>query len=151
MRTEWEGRFSHLRDTQGQGADTWVMDGKQVIFPWKGVAAQKLRLVVTSQLISVASVFLHDWNNDRDILIPEFAHNLLLGVKEDYVHRMKGITEKFISKNCLGNKKNKTVDKGLSINLQINPELMLWIQPLLTGRGVVPFPCKWLVSYIIQC
>lgn len=51
------------------------------------------------------------------MLAHEFAHNLLHGVKEEYVHRMKGIMKEFISKNCLGIK--KTMDKGLSINLHI--------------------------------
>jgi len=58
------------------------------------------------------------------------------------VHRMKGIIKEFISKNYLGNKKNKKMDKGLSVNLHIHLELMLRIQSLVTGRGMTPFPCK---------
>lgn len=93
---EWGGHFSHPRNTQGRGADVFVMDGKLAIFPWKGGTAQELRSVVASPLISVDWTFLHNWNHGRDILITEFAHNLLLGVMEDYVHRMKGIMSLFL-------------------------------------------------------
>lgn len=96
VREQRGGHFSHLRNTQGKGADVFVMDGKLAIFPWKGGTAQELRSVVASPLTSVDWTFLHNWNHGRGILISEFAHNLLLGVVEDYVHRMKGIMSLFL-------------------------------------------------------
>lgn len=41
------------------------------------------------------------------------------------MHRMKGIMAEFISKIVWENKKNKTRDKALFLNLHVHLELML--------------------------
>lgn len=58
-------------------------------------------------------------------MTPEFARNLLLDVKEKYVHRMKGIKKEFISKIIWENEKSKAMDKALFLNLHVHLELML--------------------------
>lgn len=135
----------------GMGSGLCVIEVKLAIFPWEAGTAQGLWSIVVCLLIAVGWTFLHDWTYDQDTLILEFAHNLLLDVKEKYVNRMKGIMEEFLSKIIWENKKNKTLDKALFLYLCIHLELMLWIQSSATRKGVVTFPWKWLVSCIIQC
>lgn len=62
-----------------------AMEGKVIAFPGKGAAAEALTSEVAKAVILVVWTFLFEWNHDRDILLPEFAHNFLLIVKEKYM------------------------------------------------------------------
>lgn len=91
----------------GKGSRCGCYGWKASCFPMKGRRSTGIEVNSGQPLTSVDWMFLHDRNHDRGILIPEFAHNWLLGVKEECVQRLKGIIKEFISKNCLGIKRTR--------------------------------------------